>query len=146
MEKKVTTEALWARLLNAPSARDYIENAGTELDPPAFAKFISSLCRERGEVAEHIINRAGIERSFGHQLFRGARNPSRDTVLQLAFGFGADTELAQALLRRAGHSQLYPRIRRDAAVVYCLEHGASLIETQQLLAELALPLLGGGTK
>lgn len=145
MEKKVSTDVLWMRLFKAPSVREFIEHNSDELDPPSFALYIGALCRGQGEVPEHIINRAGIERSFGHQIFRGARNPSRDTVLQLAFGFNADTELAQSLLRHAGHSPLYPRIRRDAAVCYCLEHGMPLIEAQQMLSDLSLPLIGGGS-
>jgi hypothetical protein len=64
-------------------------------------------------------------------------------VLQLAFGFEADVEQTQLLLRHAGHCALYPRIKRDATISYCLKNGYSLIETQQTLSELALPLIGG---
>ncbi|NLI52890.1 MAG: hypothetical protein GX417_01040 [Clostridiales bacterium] len=140
---KASTSVLWTNLFKSASAKTYLENNGEELGLPTFAEYITGCCRERGEVPERVIKRAGIERAFGHQIFRGIRNPSRDSVLQLAFGFEADVEQTQLLLRHAGHCALYPRIKRDATISYCLKNGYSLIETQQTLSELALPLIGG---
>ncbi|MDO4890239.1 MAG: helix-turn-helix transcriptional regulator [Coriobacteriaceae bacterium] len=92
---------------------------------------------------EAVITRSGIERSYGHRLFNGTRNPSRDTVLQIAFGFGLDCDGAQQLLKVAGMSPLHPKVKRDAVVAYCLHNGRSLMDAQELLYEYALPLLGG---
>lgn len=111
---------------------------------PPFCVYITQLCKELGEVPEHIIRRANIERSYGHQIFRGSRNPSRDTVLQLAFGFGTGVEEAQELLKYAGKNALYPRVKRDAALIYCLRDHFTIVETQRVLHEMGLPLLGAG--
>ena len=86
--------------------------------------------------------RSGLEKSFGHQLFSGRRAPSRDTVLQLAFGFSLTPAEAQELLRIARKSPLYPRVKRDAAIMYCLFHGVSFVDTQIILYDLDLPVLG----
>ena len=110
---------------------------------PQFQEYITELCRRRNEAPERVIGRANIENSFGHQIFSGRRKPSRDTVIQLAFGFEADVDTAQALLKYAGKSQLYPRVKRDAAIIYCLHNHISLIKTQMILHDLALPLIGG---
>jgi len=144
--KNVSTTTLWARLFRAPSATTYLDANAGELGLPTFAEYATALCRARGEVVERIIKRSGLERCFGHQLFRGVRRPSRDSVLMLAFGFEADVELAQTLLRHARHSQLYPRIQRDAIISYCLQHGYSLMDAQQMLMDLSLPLIGGEPK
>lgn len=64
-------------------------------------------------------------------------------VLLLAFGFKADVKGAQELLRYSRHSPLYPRIKRDAAIGYCLEHRMSATEAQLMLSELELPAIGG---
>ena len=149
MEKETNrtpTSALWASLFKAPCVRTYIESNDADLGLPTFAEYISLLCRERGEVPEHVIKRAGIERAFGHQLFRGTRRPSRDTVLQLAFGFEGGIEQAQLLLRHAGHCGLYPRLKRDAVICYCLKNGCSLMEAQHILSDLSLPIIGGLVK
>ena len=145
-KKPLPTSDLWDQLIKATSIGQFIGQNEGEIGLPAFCKYISALCKERGEVTEHIIKKANIERSFGHAIFRGDRNPSRDTVLQLAFGFEADVELAQSLLWHAGHSPLYPRVPRDAAISYCLIHRTGFIEPQHILMELGLPLIGGGIK
>lgn len=142
----ISTSALWTNLFQAPSVKTYFKNNNEELGLPKFSEYISSLCHEKNEVPERVIKRSGIERAFGHQIFRGARNPSRDTVLQLAFGFRADIEEAQLLLRHAGHCALYPRIKRDATICYCLKNGYSITETQQMLESFDLPMIGSAFK
>ncbi|NLI22440.1 MAG: hypothetical protein GX418_12960 [Clostridiales bacterium] len=142
-EEPLRTGTLWSLLMDSPTFSHFIETNAESLDMPAFSVFITDLCRQRGEPPERVIRRSGIERSFGHQLFRGTRNPSRDTVLLLAFGFQADIELAQTLLKYARCGQLYPRVRRDALISFCLFHRYDLIQTQNLLAEKGMVLLGG---
>ena len=138
------TEMLWKRLMDTPSLSVYLTENETELGFPVFSAFITALCRARGEPPEHVINRAGLERSFGHQLFSGKRRPSRDTVLLLAFGFEADIELTQALLKYAQFSPLYPRNKRDAAIIYCVFHRYDAIRTQNELADGGFRQIGRG--
>lgn len=142
--KHIRTSTLFRLLFKTSSMEHFIKKYPGEMQMPSFSEYIKGLCKGQGEVPEHIIKRANIERSFGHQLFRGSRRPSRDTVLQLAFGFNADVEKAQELLKFAGMSALYPRVKRDAAIIYCLHNRFNIMETQRVLHEMELPLIGGG--
>ena len=138
----ISTQELWAKLFKSPSIGSFFdEHSGMEL--PAFSDYIERLADEKGEKREAVISRAGIERSYGHRLFNGTRNPSRDTVLQLALGFELDCDGAQQLLKVAGASALHPKVKRDAVIAYCLHNGRSLMDAQELLYENGLPLLGG---
>ena len=141
---KIRTSRFFHLLFKAPNLEQFMKNNAEEMQLPSFSEYITELCKKQGDVAERIIKRANIERSFGHQIFKGSRNPSRDTVLQLAFGFGADVDTAQELLKHARMSALYPRMKRDAAILYCLHHHFTVVETQQVLHEIGLPLLGSG--
>jgi hypothetical protein len=96
-----------------------------------------------GQVPERVIKLASIERTYGHQLFNGTRKPSRDKVIQLAFGFGLDVDETQELLKIAQKSLLYPKIKRDAVILYCLNNHKSIIQTQSVLETLGVILLGG---
>ena len=58
----------------------------------------------------------------------------------------ADLTQAQEMLRIARRSLLYPRIKRDAVIIYCLHNHLSLMDTQIILQDLELPLLGGREK
>lgn len=136
------TSKLWDQLIKAPSLDEFFSNNESEIKLPSFFEYINTLCKERGECPARVIARSGIERSFGYQVFRGDRKPSRDTVLLLAFGFEADVALTQSLLKRAGHSALYPRVRRDVVIAYSLSFGICLADTQSTLADLDLPVIG----
>jgi len=141
MEKEITTGELLARLFKATQLKDVLENEDIT-QPPLFHEYLRQLCRGRGEVAERIIKRAGIDRTYGHQLFSGRRKPSRDKVIQLAFGFGLDVEETQQLLKAARHTSLYPKTKRDAVIIYCLARNMEIAEAQNVLAEFKLPVLG----
>lgn len=141
---RTSTTTFFSRLLEATDLEQFIKINADEMQMLPFCEYIAQLCKKQGEVPEHIIRRADIERSYGHQIFRGSRNPSRDTVLQLAFGFEADVDNAQELLKYAGKNALYPRVKRDAALIYCLHDHFTIIETQRVLHEMGLPLLGTG--
>jgi len=145
-QNRLSTEELFALLFKTSSLPLFLEGKVSDLALPAFHEYISSLCTAQNEIPEHIIQRSGLEKSFGHQLFSGRRTPSRDTVLQLAFGFSLSVADAQELLKVARKSPLYPRVKRDSAIIYCLFHGISFVDTQIILHDLELPILGGGRK
>ena len=64
------------------------------------------------------------------------RAPGRDIVLRLALVLALTPEETQRLLRAAQRGALYPRVRRDAAVIFCLNRGLSLLEADDLLRSL----------
>ena len=139
---QITTKSLMARLFRTSTFQRFAERYKGELQQPTLPEYIARLCERRGMVREQVIKRAGLDRVYGHQIFSGIRQPARDKVIQLAFGFDMSVEEAQTLLKAARQSTLYPRIERDAAILFCLNKHRSIDETQLLLAELNLPLLG----
>lgn len=137
------TSALLKNLFKTSDINNFLEENSDFIGTLSFSGYITELCRQKQEVPERIIKRANIERSFGHQLFKGTKKPSRDTVLQLAFGFEADVKTAQELLKYAGMSALYPQVKRDTVIIYCLHNSFTIVETQNVLNDLNLPLIGG---
>lgn len=136
---------MWGRLFASPDLNGFLASDADRYELPKLSEYITELCDARDIKPESVIKRANIERSYGHRLFRGSRNPSRDTVLQLAFGFGMDVKDAQQLLKVARHAALHPKVRRDAVIAFGLENGWSVIETQQCLYDNDMPLMGGAS-
>ncbi|MBP5159392.1 MAG: hypothetical protein ILP10_03740 [Lachnospiraceae bacterium] len=136
-----TTNELWGKLFGAPQVGTYLDEAGDNL-LPEFSEYIKALTLAKGEREEAVIRRGGIESSYGHRLFKGARNPSRDTVLQLAFGLELDSDGTQQLLKVARATALHPRVKRDAVIAFCLYNHKSFMETQELLYDNGLPTIG----
>ena len=143
-EQRIKTEELMELLMKDRSLSSFLGSNAGELGQAPFHEYLRSLQQKKGEPAEKIILRGQIEKSFGHRLFKGTRKPSRDTCLQLAFGLELDVEQTQRLLKNAGKSVLYPRVLRDAAIIYSLHNQVSLTDTQIVLEELGVPLIGGG--
>lgn len=145
-EKRLTTDELLSLLFQERSLERFLRQNESAYLNISFADFLSAWCKRHGEVPEQLIRRANLEKSFGHQLFSGKRNPSRDTVLQLAFAMQADVADAQEMLKIARKSILYPRIKRDTVIIYCLHNRISLLDAEIILSDLGLPLLGGKDK
>lgn len=141
-----TTSDLFDSLIVACNLSDFMKKHGSVMKVPLFHEYITVLCANMGLKQEAVINDAFIERTYGHQLFNGTRKPSRDKVIQLAFGFKMDVGDAQQLLKIACKSPLYPRIQRDAVFIYCLNKKKSIVDAQLMLQEFGLTLLKGEKK
>ena len=143
---RISTEELLALLFKERNLEHFLQRNESEYLAISFSDYLNNWCKKNLEVPEQVIRRANLEKSYGHQLFSGKRNPSRDTVLQLAFAMQADLSQAQEMLKAARQSPLYPRIKRDTVIIYCLHNQISLLDTQIILQDLDLPLLGGKKK
>lgn len=139
----VRTSEMLRKIQQTKSIVRFINSNSEKMEDISFADYITELCTQMDMVPERIIKAADIERSYGHQLFRGTRLPSRDKAIQLAFGFSMDLDDTQKLLRIADKSTLYPKIKRDAAIIFCINNEKTIIETNALLFELGLTIIGG---
>lgn len=144
LSKDSSISTIFRKLFKSPDVKTFLDISGDEVWVPPFHVYISTLCKQRHLVPEHIIKRAAIERTYGHQLFNGRRKPSRDKVIQLAFGFEMDIEETQTLLQIAQKSVLYPKIKRDTVILHCIEKRMNIYEAQSTLQEFDLMLLGDG--
>jgi len=77
-----------------------------------------------------------MSESYLYKINQGVKtNISRDKVIQICFGFGLDCNESETLMRAANANPLYPRIRRDSIILFCLENGKSVIECDRMLDE-----------
>ena len=143
MASKVNTNTLMKRLFKAADLDTYLEGNESELQSPDFSTLLKQSCERREMLPAQVIERSQIERTYGHQLFNGTRRPSRDKVIQLALGLGLNVDETQRLLRAAGKSQLYPRLKRDAVILYGIQKELPIFTVQETLTKYGLTLLGG---
>jgi hypothetical protein len=143
LTKDSSISSIFRKLFKSPNIETFLKSTEDDMWLPPFNVYITELCKQRDQVPEHVIRNSALERTFGHQLFNGTRKPSRDKVIELAFGFEMDIDETQQLLRIAQKSQLYPKIKRDAVILHCIQNKKSILETQSKLQDLGLTLLGG---
>lgn len=140
--KEKRTSALFSELNGDGTFVKYVDANKDCFVRQSFSEYILALSNERGIAPAQAVRNAQIDRVYGHQLFSGIRKPSRDKVIQLAFGFTLTLDETQKLLQMADKSRLYPKIKRDAAIIYGLNNLMSLQELQELLYSINVPVLG----
>ena len=114
-------------------AFEEIQNMQYVLD---LSEYLHTLAAERGMKPADIMRRSGLKKSYFYSLFDGERkNPKRDVLIQLGFGFHMSFDEMQEFLRHLGAAQLYPRIARDGVIIYALQHDMDIIKCDILLAE-----------
>ena len=84
------------------------------------------LLDERGLRRPEVVRQAGINPTFGYQIFVGQRNPSRNKLVQLAFAMKLSLRETNRLLQVGGCNELYCKNRRDAIIIFCINHGETL--------------------
>ena len=96
---------------------------------------LDALLDQKETSKAEVIYRAGLDTVYGYQIFNGTRKPSRDKLLQLAFGFPLTYKETLTLLRIAGVDSLYVRRRRDSMIIFALNKGFSLEQLNELLEQ-----------
>lgn len=129
--KEPLTEELLQELLAAPDPRSFAERH--RLAKRSLSDYLQQLLDEKGLERADIVRKAGLNDTFGYQIFMGQRGASRNKVLQLAFAMELTLKETDRLLQAAGANQLYCKDRRDAIIIFCLDHGYTLQKTDEEL-------------
>ena len=89
-----------------------------------------------------VVRGSHLDRTYVYQIFSGKKVPSRDKLLAIAFGLQLSVEETQKMLKLSGNLELYVRDKRDAAILFAIQHGRSIDEANDLLAQLGVLPLG----
>lgn len=138
-DEEPLTEELLQHLLESASPEAYL--AGNDTYDRTLASYLASLLREKGLMRSEVLRSCGLNSTFGYQIFQGTRKPGRDHAIMLAFGLRCTLRETQRLLRYAGVNELWVKLRRDAIIMFCIEHGYDRVRTDDELWRLGEPTL-----
>lgn len=133
MTERLTEEVL-QELLDAPSLDAFVD--GREFPAETLAGFLGHMLEKKHLKRSRVVRMADLNETFGYQIFTGARNPSRDKVLQIAFAMALTLRETNRALRAAGTSSPNPKCRRDAIIIFCIGQGCSLQKVNEELYRL----------
>lgn len=134
MPKERLTEDLLARLLNSESPEDYLSQ-GETIDRE-LPDYLYALLDAKGMNRSQVARISSINTTFLYNIFEGKSKPKRDNALMLAFALGCDLRQTQRLLRLADVAELWPKVRRDAIIIWCIERGYTREECDDELYRL----------
>lgn len=139
---KKTTGELLELLKKSPAAASYMEHAADDLIRQIpLSVYLTNLIEEKAMEKSRLIRLSGLDRGYVYDILAGKKNPSRDKVLALCFAMSLSAEDTQQLLKSTGYAPLYVRLERDSIILFGLEHGISLMETNELLFEMNYEVL-----
>ena len=139
-KRDLTTQELFIML----ETREGFEQALSRrcaITTPDTPVYMAELLQQHGLTVPQVAERSQISRSYVYQVYNGTRNPSRNALLRMALAMELSLRETQRLLLVAQKGELYPRVRRDAAIIYCLNHGLAVAQADEMLGELQEPLL-----
>ena len=128
-------------LVKSPSLETFFTDHGDELPSISLPDYLVFLLERHQMTKQAVIRAANLERSNGYQIFNGYRTPRRNALLRIALGMHLTLDETQYLLKIALRGELYPRNRRDAALIYCIQHRLNLIDTELMLEQLGEEML-----
>lgn len=128
-----STDDLRQELMESPDLEQYLAENDAFFSSKDAAAMLNQLFKKCGLSKAALTKRSGMSDIYLHQIFSGRRNPSRSRLLCLCIGLGASLEETQELLKLCGLAQLYPKLRRDAIIIYGLTHRLSLFSINDSL-------------
>lgn len=134
MPAEPLTDELLQKLLASATPEAYLMSA--DLPDRSLADYIQQLLEEKGLKRSDVIRASGLNTTFGYQVIQGTRNIGRDNAIMLALGLRCTLQETQRLLRLAGVSELWCKVRRDAIIIFCVEHGMTRAECDDELYRL----------
>ncbi len=106
-----------------------------------FCGYMNQIIETKHTTRGKILAMTTIQRNYGYQIFDGSKKPNKDKVVQICLALHLDLHLTNNLLSLSNNGMLYPKVKRDALLIYCVEKNKSVYETNELLMEYNLDIL-----
>lgn len=131
-----TSDAVGLDLKIARSLSEFFDKNKEKMLARDLSNYLNELVAKKNLVIADVVKDSGLEKAYVYQIFDGKRkNPSRDKMIAIAFGMHLNEEETQRMLKLTGHSELYPRVARDAAILFAIQRGMSIWDTDRALAD-----------
>lgn len=130
---KQSTEELKNEITNSDTLESWSEDKKDSLDEVTLAEYLKRMLEIHNTSKMIVITQAQLDTTYGYQIFQGKKHPSRDILLKLAFGFPLTVDETNHLLYYGNVGSLYPRVKRDAYIMFALHQKYTVIQTNEYL-------------
>mgnify|MGYP001041219213 FL=1 len=131
-----STEDLLEELQNENCKIDeYLKGNGESFVYDKIKDFWEAAIEKSGYSKSNIINKSDFSYCYFYDVINGRKIPGRDKIIRLILTMHLSVDECQEALRISGRSALYPRIRRDAIILFAISNGLSIYQLSELLAD-----------
>lgn len=131
--QKSTTELL-NELKNFDSFKEYKKINKNSMINKTLSQYLCDLLEEKHLKKSDVIRKGELNESYAYQMFSGVKStPSKDKLICLSIGMDLSVDETNSLLKLAGLSPLYPRIKRDSIIIINMNSKKSVVEINEEL-------------
>ena len=131
-----STEDLLEELQNENCKIDeYLKGNGESFVYDKIKDFWETAIEKSGYSKSNIINKSDFSYCYFYDVINGRKIPGRDKIIRLILTMHLSVDECQEALRISGRSALYPRIRRDAIILFAISNGYSIYQLSELLSD-----------
>ncbi len=139
-------EALNTQAMNEKLKGDVFPSDWEDFLDEDIRSFFDELLFESGQKKSEIIQKANIPRTYGYQLMEGRRKGKRDYYILIGIAMGLDLKTVQRMLAVTKCGGLHSLIKRDAAIIFAINHGYDQIRTYDFMCAVGVDPLDDGTE
>ncbi len=134
---RINTSQLTNEICSADSMDKWEQENGEDLvEEMSLADFLSQMLEEHEATKNEVIKLADIDTVYAYQIFQGKKQKSsRDKLIRLALAWPLTVGETKRLLSYGPAGTLYPRVRRDAYLMYAIHNRFTVLETDRYLFE-----------
>lgn len=129
------------QLLDILSETDNLDDILEKIPDLSFSLLLESFCEKAHMTKSDLIKKTNLDRTYAYQIFNNTKNPSQDKVIQLALALSLNLHDTNLLLTLSNNKSLYPKLKRDAVIIFCINKKYSVMETNELLDEYQYSIL-----
>lgn len=99
----------------------------------SLSEFWNNACEKSNMSKSHIISHSGFSYCYFYDVINGRKTPNKDKIIRLALTMKLTLDECQQALILSGKSPLYPTMKRDSIMIFCILHGLSIHQCSDLL-------------
>ena len=139
---KVDTVSLLESLKETKTLTEIFEANKFAFTDMSIGEYIDAEIIRRGLVKNKVIKESGINKRFFFDILSGSKKPSQRYIIRIFLAMQMDFNDVQWLLRACDYPQLYAKNKRDAVIIYCINHKLPVGECNRMLNKVGLENLG----
>lgn len=140
--KSKSTEELNHEIKIATNIDDYLKENKVNMLSQRLPEHLTLLLEKKRISRADVVRGSLLDRAYVYQIFSGEKKPSRDKLIALAFGLCLSDEETQKMLKLSCNRELYARDERDALILFALQQQKTVFETNEILTDHNMTLLG----
>lgn len=127
------TKLLENEILNASNVSKLFEKREGEFSKMTLRDYFLEMMRKYNVEKKDIIARADVAGSYAYEIIDGKKQPRRDKLIRICFGFPLTVSELQKALKYGGVNELYAKNKRDACIMFAAHKGYTVMQLNELL-------------